>query len=120
MTGFNYARSAATASRLIARFGQSASIVRSTAGNGPAYDPGEPTETTYACTLVVLDYTNSERDGTLILAGDKKVYLSTSGLSIEPSLADKISVNGEAHNIISIKPLNPAGTVVMYEIQIRR
>jgi hypothetical protein len=119
MTAFDYSRPQATASRLIARFGQTGAIVRPTLGNGPAYDPGEPTDTSHACQMVVLDYDDGERDGTLIKYGDKKVLVSVSGLTIEPKLSDKVSVGGSSHEIMAIKPLNPGGTVVMYEIQIR-
>jgi hypothetical protein len=69
--------------------------------------------------MVVLDYADSDRDGTLIQYGDKKVLVSVEGLTIEPKLSDKVSIGGSSHNIVAIKPLNPGGTIVMYEIQIR-
>lgn len=116
---FDYSRSRATAERLIARFGQSGSIRRLTPGGGPDYDPGEPTTTDYDVTFVLSEYSNREIDGTLIKAGDKKVLLSTEGLSITPALGDRIVVAGTAHRIENIKPLNPGGTVLLYEMQAR-
>jgi len=120
LTAFDYARSKSTAESLLAKFGQTVTLKRDTAGAGPAYNPGAPTTTSYSATAVVLDYSDYERDGTFIQTGDKKVYLSTSGLSITPALSDKMVVNSDTHSIINIKPLNPGGTVLLYEIQIRR
>lgn len=118
MTAFDYTRLRSTAERLIARFGQSATLTR-VATSGTAYDP-TTTETDYTVTVAVMEYTDRERDGTLIKVGDKKVYLSTSGLSITPGVADKITIGGVEHEIINVMPLNPGGTVVMYETQARR
>lgn len=107
-----------TASRLIAKFGQAGAIRRTTA-SGPAYDP-ETVITDHACQLAVLQYTDDKIDGTLIMRGDKLVYLSTAGLSIEPSTADTVVIGGEKHAIVNVKPLSPAGLVVFWEIQARQ
>lgn len=120
MATFNYARSKQTAERLIKRFGQSASLKLTTPGDGPAYNPGEPTVTTYPCTLAIFDYRNSERDGTLIRAGDKLVYLSTEGLSVTPETSDHLVIGGLDHSIVEVQPLSPAGTAVYFQVQVRR
>jgi hypothetical protein len=119
VTAFNYARSQATADRLIKRFGQTGTLRRPTS-TGPGYNPtaGEPED--HSCTFVVEDYTNREIDGARILATDKKVLLSKVGLAIEPATSDKLVVAGAEHHIIRIAPLSPAGTVVFYELQVRR
>ena len=119
MASFDYAKSAATADRLITRFGQAATLIRQVQISGPDYDP------TFAkqsrdCTIAVLDYENREIDGTRIQAGDKKVLVSAVGLSPEPSTVDRIDIGDEEHAIISVKPLSPAGTPVFYEVQARR
>jgi hypothetical protein len=116
MTSFDYARSRATAERLIAKFGMAGAIRRKTS-TGPAYDPSFTT-TDYLCKLVVLNYEDSKIDGSLIRRTDKMIYLSTEGLSITPTEADSI-VAETAYQIINIKPLSPAGTVVFWEIQAR-
>lgn len=118
MASFDYARIRATAARLIAKFGQAGAIRRATT-SGPAYDP-ETVTTDHACQLAVMQYTDDKIDGTLIMRGDKLTYLSTAGLSIEPSTADKLMIGGEEHAIVNVKPLSPAGLVVFYEIQARR
>ena len=68
MAGFNYLRSQATADRLISKFGQVGAIQRSAPGAGPANDPGPATVTSYSVAIAVLEYSNSEIDGTRIVA----------------------------------------------------
>jgi len=118
MGTFDYARTRATAERLIAKFGQTGAILRTTTG-GPAYDP-ETVTTDHACQLAVMEYTDDKIDGTLIMRGDTLLYLSTAGLSIEPSTADKVVIGGEEHAIVNVKPLSPAGLVVFWEVQARQ
>lgn len=117
---FNYAKTRGTAERLIARFGQVGAIRRETPGAGPPYSPGPPTVADHAATLVVLDYENREIDGTRILATDKKVLIAAGGLAIEPGPADKVVIGGAAHEVVDVKPLSPAGVVVLFEAQCRR
>lgn len=114
MTAFDYTRPKATADRMIERFGMTAAIRRQTLG-GPSYDPSV-TVTDHTCTLVVLDIDLSKVDGTLIELADKMAYVSTAGLSIEPTTADKIVVSGKEYAIKNVKPLAPAGVTVYWEI----
>lgn len=115
---FDYARTRATAERLIARFGQMGALRRMVSDN----DPFNPviTETDYPCTFAVLDYAKRDIDGTLIKQTDQQIYLSTKGLIVSPDVTDKIIVGGVPFTIINIKPLSPAGTVVYYELQVRK
>lgn len=115
---FDYARTRATAERLIARFGQTGALRRTTSDA----DPFNPSQTTadHACTFAVLDYAKSMVDGTLIKQTDQMVYLSTSGLAITPETTDRLVVGGSPLTIVNVKPLSPAGTVLMWELQVRR
>lgn len=120
MTAYDYSRAIATADRLIARYGQTGALVRQALSGGTSFNPGTITETEHACTFAVLDYSAREIDGTRIQATDKKVYLAKASLSIEPTTADFLEIGGKPHKIIAVKPLSPAGTVVMWELQVRR
>jgi hypothetical protein len=115
---FDYTRPRATAERLIDRFGQTGALRRMVSDN----DPFNPTLTPvdYACTFAVLDYSKRDIDGTLIRQTDQQIYLSTRGLTVVPDVTDKIVVGGVVLTIINIKPLSPAGTVVYYELQVRK
>lgn len=112
---YNYASSQATADRLIAHFGQ-AGVIRRTTSTGDAWNPTQ-TSTDYDCTLVVLDYSTTEKNGTLIQAKDRKVLIATDGLTIEPTDADKLVIGSAVYSIVSVKPLSPAETVILYEVQ---
>lgn len=118
MASFDYTRTRATAERLISRFGQTGALRRTTSST----DPFNPTQTTtdYTCTCVVLDYSKRDIDGTLIKQTDQMVYLSTSGLTITPETTDRLVVGGAVLTVVNVNPLSPAGTVVFYELQVRR
>ncbi|WFU03959.1 hypothetical protein QA648_09575 [Rhizobium sp. CB3171] len=118
MTGFDYAKTRATAERLIAKFGQRAQLRRITS-TGPDYDPVQ-TSQDFACMLVDLDHTQAHIGDTLIQRGDRMVYLSTAGLSIAPTLADRLVIAGVEHAIVDIAPLSPGGTTVLWQLQVRQ
>lgn len=120
MATFDYARAKLTADRLIARFGRTAILRKLTPGAGPAYNPGAPTVTDHAVTLARIGYTNKERDGTIIRAGDDRFYIAVNALSVEPLPSDRIVIGSEVWNVIAVQPLVPASTVVMWDLQVRK
>lgn len=117
MTLFNYAATAATATRLLQRFGAPATIKRQTTG---AYDPatGTASVTTaeLATTAAIFAYDQKYVDGTLVLQGDQRAYLAPGQ---EPKQGDKLAWQGTDFTVVAVKPVSPAGVVVLYEAQIR-
>jgi len=122
-----YARLQATANRLLKGKGQSITLTKITAGT---YNPatggftgaGTSTQTAYGA---VFDYGAKQIDGTLIKAGDKQLLLSavkTDGAALTaPVLGDTVSIGGVTYTLVEpLKEVNPAGTVVMYEVNIRK
>ena len=114
MATFNYAEMRDVAEELIAEFGQVGAIRRSTQ-SGPSYDP-VVTDTDYACQLVEMKIDLSKVDGTLVLASDRMVYVSTQGLTIDVTVSDKLVIAEKEHVIKVCKPLSPAGLTVYYEL----
>lgn len=118
---FNYATTRALADRLLTKFGQSVSL-RRIATSGTAYEPTQ-TPTDYATTAAILDYNARQIDGENILVTDRRALvaagpLTTLGItSIAPP--DALVVNSVAVPIVRVIPLAPAGTVVMYDCQLR-
>ena len=114
---------ATTASRLIARHGQQATLRRAGDGGTDAYGqpiPGPDTE--YPVTVVVAEFEISERvssDG-IIALGDKKVLASVEGLAIDPNTEDRLRIGGTDWRILSVGEVAPAGEVFFYEIQARK
>jgi hypothetical protein len=119
---FDYAAMALTADELLTEFGSSATLTRTTAG---AYDPSTGTSTpetttTQAVTAVCIDYAAEFVDGSLIVRGDKQVFLSPSGITVMPAAGDKFTWDSVEYSVINATPLAPAGITVLIEIQARR
>lgn len=117
---FAYGTTAATAGKLITRFGASVTMSRTVPG---AYDPalggpGAGTTTEQAVKAVVLDFPQSYIDGTLIRAGDRKALVSVVGITA-PEPGDMFTWDGRALVVVSVKTLGPSGIAVLYTLQVR-
>lgn len=114
---FDYTSTAATALRLLERFGAAATLKRTAAG---AYDPstGQSAETvtSLSTTACVFDYPQKYVDGTLIRVGDKQAYLAA---TYEPKQGDKLTWSSVDYEVIAFKAVSPAGVPVLYEAQLR-
>lgn len=107
----------ATAQKLIAKFGQTILVRRSVAGAAadPAkpWRPGAPKLTVFSVTGVVLDKEN-RATGQI----SERVLLAAKGLSFVPAMTDVLRVGGLDRGIANLKPLNPGGTTILYEIEL--
>lgn len=120
MPSFDYTRAAATAERLIRKFGAPGAIRRETPGSGPSYDPGEPTVTDYAAHIVLTAYSNREIDGQRILSTDRKVLVEPA-IGVEPTTLDLlVTADGATLTIVNVDLLRPATTTVLYVLQVRK
>lgn len=118
-----YDRTAATALRLIMQFGQPVTIRATTVGE---YDPetgSAPPDTTKEQTAqgILLDFTGQEfQNNSLIKQGDKKLKIAAQGLEWVPDLLNKVIIQGRTWSIVPpLKEVNPAGTPILYELQVR-
>ena len=111
-----YARLNATARRLIAKYGKSATLVR-LSQSGPAHNP-TITETEYTITLADIGYSVTNRDQTLVQVGDKQGIISTAGET--PLFEDKIEIDGQRYSFVDRKPLNPGGTTLLFDYHVRK
>jgi hypothetical protein len=117
---FDYAKSAATALRLLTKFGQPVTLRKQTAG---AYDPatGTATITTSdtAGNAAILEFSDGERyqAGTTIQEGDKKALLNAAAVTPAPN--DLLIAGSVTWTVLGVKTLAPAGTVVLYELHLR-
>jgi hypothetical protein len=110
-----------TATRLLKQFGRKAVLTRKAQGT---YNPatssanqGAPVE--YSVTVVTLEYSSREIDGTNIVAGDVRAYVEA-GADVEPAIGDNMTIDGQAWRVVQPKPLNPGGVVLLYDLQLRR
>lgn len=121
MTAFNYARPVATADRLIGRFGVAAALRRSAAPTAWAASNAAPTD--YPIKAIISNYTLTERAGTLIEQGDRKIIFAAKGLSVTPQIGDLIVVPSDGlgpYEIVDVTPAEPGGVPIVFTAQSRR
>lgn len=118
-----YDEMAVMALEMITEFGQPVIIRATTVGE---YDPEAgtaPPDTVIDQTAqgMLIDFTGQEfRDNSLIKQGDKKLKVAAQGLAWAPELLNKVIVQGRTWSIVPpLKEINPAGTPILYELQVR-
>lgn len=123
MTGFNYNATAATATRLLQRFGKAATLKRIVTG---AYDPSTGTAPVTTTSLnthaAVFAYDQKYIDGTLIKQGDQWCLLSPIHAPKQGDVLNaKSPLTGQYADftIVAFKAHGPAGTAVLFEAQVR-
>jgi len=118
-----YDEMAVMALEMITEFGQPMTINKTEPGE---YDPdigGESPGATIEQTAqgILLDFTGQEfQNNSLIKQGDKKLKIAAQGLAWVPGLLDKVVAQGRTWTIVPpLKEVNPAGTPILYELQVR-
>lgn len=118
-----YDEMAALALEMITEFGQPVTIRATSVGE---YDPDTGTVppdtiTDQTAQGILLDFTGQEfQNNSLIRQGDKKLKIAAQGLAWAPDLLNKVIVQGRTWSIVPpLKEINPAGTPILYELQVR-
>jgi hypothetical protein len=92
---------------------------RKTYAAGPnEWTNGAETSTQVSMLVVKSDYSLFEIDGINVLATDERILVPVG--SVAPKVGDHFTVNSVELRVQSIKPLDPGGTAVMYEVQLRK
>lgn len=118
---FDYAAAAADAAELLAEFGATVTVTRTTAGT---YDPdtgttGAGASQTWTPSGVKLEYSASAVDGTHILSGDQRVYMSAVP-GLDPKAGDTVTLGAEVWRVVISRTLAPAGVAVLLDVQVRK
>lgn len=118
-----YDEMAVMALEMITEFGQPVTISKTEPGE---YDPevgGESPGVTIEQIVqgILLDFTGQEfQNNSLIKHGDKKLKIAAQGLDWVPDLLNKVIIQGRTWSIVPpLKEVNPAGTPILYELQVR-
>lgn len=111
---FNYAASKATAERLIANFGRSVPLTKLGVNTGTEWAPVYAAEVTNNVVAVEIEAEERLENVSLDTARRRKLLISTSA-GITPAQGDKIVLDGISHKLGPIEPLNPGGTVLLWE-----
>ena len=123
MTTFDYAKSNATALRLLTEFGHSVTLKRVTGNSyNPATGTNTPTYSTLTGTGADFDYTPGEvtRSGGLVQVADRKLYLATGGITSDPLPNDLVIIGAVTWTVMAVARLAPGGVTVLYTLQLRK
>jgi len=115
-----YADLATLSGSLLAAYGQAITRTANTAG---AYDPATGAASNTAVTSTrqgaLFSYGKDAGQyvrGNLVQVNDRKLLLDATAAV---ALTDTYTVQGEVYSVVSIKPTDPAGIPVLYELHVR-
>ena len=116
---FNYAKAAATARRLLAKFGQSMMLTSQTTTYNELTAETTTTTSTATDKGVIFPDSNGIQSlaGSIIQSGDMQVYIN---IATAPQPNDTLTVGSVVYQVVNVKPLEPSGVNVLYELQVRR
>lgn len=114
-----YTRMAATASKLLNKFGGAVTVVRNVGGSvNPVTGVVTPgSNTTLTGKGLLNKFSDDLIDGTRIKASDRLLMLDS---SFEPVMTDKPTIASQNWTIVEIRTIKPANVAVMYALQVRR
>ena len=107
------------ASKLMAKFGGTATIRRVTPG---AYDTstGAIAETVVDTTVSgVLQDVNAREVNELVQAGDKRLFIAASDVANAPTTVDRVVINSISHQIIRVQTIEQDNLAITYELILR-
>lgn len=127
---FDYTRAVATATRLIARFGQEVTL-RQFVTAGEEWAPFRvPTDVT----ITAVDLNERTRDAQGTLTGEtRRTLLVSTSADVTPGKGDKVAVgfdkdafillteaqqNIALHEVTEVRPLSPGGIVILWELDL--
>lgn len=118
---FDYVESRADADELIQEFGAAAFLIRDVV-SGPAWDP-VTTPVAFSTFAARVEFTWRQMQGGDVLATDQRWLVAAGPLDLQGvrsmSPPDRIQVNGVEVTVVKAEPLQPAGTVAMFDCQCR-
>jgi hypothetical protein len=106
-----------TATRLIARFGQTATLTKLGPPAGPPWAPMPGVPVNHTVTVAVTNYTIEELAGLSIAGDDLRVFMTA---GVAPNTSDTLTIGGIVYGIHRVGVLGPDGVVICYELQVRR
>jgi hypothetical protein len=109
----------ATASKLMAKFGGTATIRRVTTGT---YNPATGTvseATSDTAVRGVLQDVNLREVNDLIRATDKRLLIAAADLAAPPTTADEVIITGATYQVIRVDTIEQDNTAITYELILR-
>lgn len=121
-----YARMQALAEKLLTKFGAPVTLIKEGSAGGGYDESGDPLPPTPDVTVsgvgARLNYTGDtkqafvEATGTVIMTGDCRLLYKGG----TPVIGMTVTLSGTKWRVVALLPLDPAGILVMYELQLRK
>lgn len=112
----NYTQLAATATRLITDNGQSVTFQSKARGTyNPAAGFSSSSNSTYTAQVVLLNEAKEESADDTIQSEDQPAICSS---TTEPKISDTATINGRNYRVVSVTKVQPAATVIYYDIRL--
>lgn len=87
-------------------------------GVGPnSWTPGAPVTTNTNVKVISDTYSQFETDGNLVKADDKKLLMGAD--LVVPKTGDFFVIDSVIYRVLKVKPTEPGGTALIYEVQTR-
>lgn len=110
-----------TVDPLFERFGKTAQIAVNVPASG--VEPWESQldgEELHDVTVIQTTFEKADNNGTLVQETDVLFLVSTKGVTIDPSLADRLIANGNTYQVVRIDPLQPGPETMLWYIHGRK
>jgi len=108
------------AALLIDDQGRPATLRRVTEGSYvPATGTAANTTADYPVMVLLLNYTDFQRQDGLIEAGDRKAVIKAQDLSVVPDIQDLLIVEAKELRIVNVRQVEQSGQDVIYICQVR-
>jgi len=107
------------ASSLLQDKGQQVTFTRAgSAAFNPVTGANTKSESTFTGYGAAFDYNKAEIDDVVVQRGDIRFLLEAT--TTAPENDDTVSIDSESYRVMNVKKTSPAGTVVVYELQLRK
>lgn len=109
------------ASKVEKKFGGTATLTTKRSTYNPATGQTSTTSTAYTVYVSYEDYSDHLVDGTAIKTTDRKAMFSAGDIAaaVVPMQNDTLTEGGNTMTIVRVRPVEVAGTVVTYQLQVR-
>jgi|13_taG_2_1085334.scaffolds.fasta_scaffold107509_2 hypothetical protein len=114
---YDYTPLKQSADRLIQRFGQAYTFTRTAKGSyDPATGTTSDTTSTFEKSGILFDYFDGDSAGETVLAGDRRLIAEAHSYEV----GDTLVISSETYRVISVSANQPAGTMMLSTLQIRK
>ena len=115
--GIDYSSLSTTANNLIKDFGQTVTFTRNgSVTYSPTTGVSSSSQSTYSANIVLFDQLKIEGAENSLA---EKEFPASMASSTAPEIGDTATINSESYRIVTVNPIQPASTVIYYELRLR-